>query len=68
MNTFKIITAKERSKYIVEELGDKVIIENYDDESDRVTFVNFTDLDLLLVLHAGIRYGHDSLKEVLMVK
>ena len=64
MNTFKFITANERAEMIVEELGSKVTVEPYDDECSRVTFINLTDFDLLLLLHAGIEYGHSVFNKV----
>jgi hypothetical protein len=64
-NNYSFITDKDRAQAIVNELEDKVIVEPYDDESDRVTFTNVTNLDLLILFHAGIKYGHTKLANVL---
>jgi len=64
-NNYSFVACKDRVQAIVKELEDKVIVEPYDDESDRVTFTNVTNLDLLLLFHAGIRYGHSTLAKAL---
>jgi hypothetical protein len=64
-NNYSFITCKDRAQVIVKELEDKVIVEPFDDESDRVTFTNVSNLDLLLLFHAGIKYGHTKLANVL---
>jgi hypothetical protein len=64
-NNYSFITDKDRAQAIVTVLEDKVTVEPYDDESDRVIFTNVTNLDLLLLFHAGIKYGHGSLAKAL---
>ena len=64
-NNYSFITDKDRAQAIVNELEDKVIVEPYDDESDRVTFTNVSNLDLLLLFHAGIKHGHSKLASAL---
>ena len=64
-NNYSFITCKDRAQAIVNELESKVILEPYDDESDKVIFINVTNLDLLILFHAGIRYGHSSLAKAL---
>lgn len=62
MNKVEFITVKERAQVIAKELGDVVTLEHYDDECDRVIFNEpVNGLHLLLLLHAGIRHGSDSL-------
>jgi hypothetical protein len=64
-NNYSFITCKDRAQVIVKELEDKVIVEPFDDESDRVTFTNVSNLDLLLLFHAGIKHGHSKLASAL---
>jgi hypothetical protein len=64
-NNYSFITCKDRAQVIVKELEDKVIVEPFDDESDRVTFTNVSNLDLLLLFHAGIKHGHSKLANAL---
>jgi hypothetical protein len=64
-NNYSFITCKDRAQAIVAVLENKVTVEPFDDESDRVTFTNVSNLDLLLLFHAGIKYGHTKLANVL---
>jgi hypothetical protein len=66
MNTFDFIIGKVRAQYIIKELRDKVTFEEYDDDSYRLIFNNVSGLDLLIIFHAGIGYGHDNLRDTLM--
>lgn len=64
-NNYNFITASDRAEVIANELGDRVTIEPYDDDYCRVLFNNVTNLDLLLLFHAGIECGHNKLIEAL---
>jgi hypothetical protein len=66
MEQLQFISTKERSKYIAQELGDRVTIEEYDEECNRVTFnENISGFELLVLFHAGVKWGHDSLAKAL---
>ena len=67
MNKLEFITAKDRAKFIVEELGDKVTVTYYDEDCDKVTFVEpMSSFQLLVLFHAGIKCGHESLAKAFM--
>lgn len=65
-NNYNFITASDRAEVIANELGDRVTIEPYDDGYCRVLFNNVTNLDLLLLFHAGVKVGHNELANVLV--
>jgi len=58
----ELCITKDRVPYIVDEFGaDKVTVSEYKDDQDLVTFEIDSQLDLLYMFHAGIRYGSDSM-------
>jgi hypothetical protein len=68
MNKFDFITHKERSEYIVKELGDRITVEEYDEESNKITFKDDVGgFELLVLFHAGIRCGRDGMAKALGV-
>jgi hypothetical protein len=68
MNNYYFITHKERSEYIVKELGDKITVEEYDEESNKITFNDSVGgFELLVLFHAGIRCGRDGMAKALGV-
>ena len=68
MNNFSFITSRDRAEVVARELGDYVTVERYDDDCDKITFVEpMSNLQLILLLHAGIKHGHDTLAKALGV-
>ena len=68
MNNFYFITAKDRAQAIAKELSDYITVEHYDDECDKVTFIEpMSNFQLILLFHAGIKHGHGSLAKALGV-
>ena len=68
MNNFSFITSRDRAEVVARELGDYVTVERYDDDCDKITFVEpMSNLQLILLLHAGIKHGHETLAKALGV-
>jgi hypothetical protein len=67
MDELKFIMYKDRAKIVAEELGNDVVIEHYDDDADTVIFKKVNGIMLLLLFHAGVRSGHDGLKNALNI-
>jgi hypothetical protein len=62
----ELFITKDRVPYIVDFLGaDRVVVSEHDKEQDMVSFELDSQLDLLHMFHAGIRYGSDSMAKVL---
>jgi len=58
----ELCISKDRVPYIVEEIGaDRIIVENHDGDQDLIKFELNSQIDLLYLFHAGIRYGSDSM-------
>lgn len=67
MNKLEFITMKDRAKYIVEELGDKVTVTYYDEDCNKITFNEpISSFQLLILFHAGIKCGHEQLAKAFM--
>ena len=63
--TYTLYVRSERVKYLVEKLGDKVVVKNTDDDCYTELDITITSpLDLLCLLHAGYAAGRDSMQEV----
>jgi hypothetical protein len=68
MDNMYFITSRDRAEVVAQELSDYVTVERYDDDCDKVTFVEpMSNLQLILLLHAGIKHGHNSLAKALGV-
>lgn len=69
MNNMYFITAKDRAQVIAQELGeDYITVEHYDDDCDKVTFIKpMSSFQLILLFHAGIKHGHETLAKALGV-
>jgi len=62
----ELFISKDRVSYIVDFLGtDRVTVSEFNKEQDMVSFELDSQLDLLHMFHAGIRYGSDSMAKVL---
>jgi len=68
MNNFYFITAKDRAQAIAKELSNYITVEHYDDECDKVTFIEpMSHIQLILLFNPGIEHGHGSLAKALGV-
>ena len=62
----ELCISKDRVPYIVGEFGaDRVTVSEYKDDQDLVTFELTSQLDVLYMFHAGVRYGSDSMAKAL---
>jgi hypothetical protein len=59
----ELIISKERVPYILEEFKDRVTVSDYDKDSDSVCFEITSQLDVLYVFHAGIRFGQETMAQ-----
>ena len=60
----ELIISKERVPYIIQELGkDRVTVSNHSEDSDRIYFEMTSQLDVLFVFHAGIRFGQEMMAQ-----
>ena len=63
----ELIITKDRASYIVEHLGkDRVTVSEYNEEQDTIKFELKNTLDILIMFHAGIKYGSDSMAKALI--
>jgi len=61
----ELCISKDRVPYIVEELGaDRVTVTMYNEDQDLITFEAGGQIDFLLMFHAGIKCGSDSMARV----
>ena len=62
----ELFISKDRVSYIVDFLGaDRVTVSEYNEDQDMIKFELDSQLDLLHMFHAGIRYGSDSMAKAL---
>jgi hypothetical protein len=62
----ELFISKDRIPYIVDFLGaDRVTVSEYNEDQDMIKFELDSQLDLLHMFHAGIRYGSDSMAKAL---
>jgi hypothetical protein len=58
----ELIISKERVPYIVEGMGEgRVTVSPFNEDSDTVEFEFTSQMDLLFMFHAGIKYGSNSI-------
>jgi len=63
----ELFISKDRVPYIVNELGaDRVTVSEHDEDQDMISFELNSQLDVLYMFHAGIRYGSDSMAKALI--
>jgi hypothetical protein len=63
----ELFITKDRVPYIVKELGeDRVTISEYNEDQDMINFELNSQLDVLYMFHAGVRFGSDSMANALM--
>jgi len=65
----ELFITKDRVPYIVNELGaDKVTVTEHNGDQDMIRFELDSQLDLLHMFHAGIRFGSDAMADALIRK
>jgi len=62
----ELFISKDRIPYIVEALGtEKVTVSEHNEDQDMIKFELNSQLDVLYMFHAGVRYGSDSMAKAL---
>ena len=65
----ELFVTKERVPYIVNELGaDRITVTEHNGDQDQINFELDSQIDLLHMFHAGIRFGSDTMADVLIRK
>ena len=65
----ELFVTKERVPYIVNELGaDRVTVTEHNGDQDQINFELDSQIDLLHMFHAGIRFGSDTMADALIRK
>jgi hypothetical protein len=65
----ELFVTKERVPYIVNELGvDRIVVTEHNGDQDMISFELDSQLDLLHMFHAGIRFGSDAMADALIRK
>jgi hypothetical protein len=58
----ELCITKDRVPYIIEELGaDRVTVSEYNIEQKLITFEVDSQMDLLMMFHAGIKCGREAM-------
>ena len=65
----ELFVTKERVPYIVNELGvDRIVVTEHNGDQDQINFELDSQIDLLHMFHAGIRFGSDTMADALIRK
>jgi hypothetical protein len=65
----ELCITRDRVPYIVEELGaDKVTVTMYNEDQDLIAFEANSQMDFLMMFHAGIKCGSDKMSKALTSK
>ena len=65
----ELFVTKERVPYIVNELGaDIIVVTEHNGDQDQINFELDSQIDLLHMFHAGIRFGSDAMADALIRK
>ena len=65
----KLCISKDRVPYIVEEIGaDRIVVSEYNEDQDLITFEAAGQMDFLYMFHAGIRCGSENMAKALTSK
>ena len=65
----ELFVTKERVPYIVNELGaDRITVTEHNGDQDQINFELDSQIDLLHMFHAGIRFGSDTMANALIRK
>ena len=63
----ELIMSKDRVSYVIEHLGeDSVTVSEYNEEQDTIKFELKNTLDILIMFHAGARYGSEIMAKALI--
>ena len=63
----ELFVTKERVPYIVNELGaDRIVVTEHNGDQDQINFELDSQIDLLHMFHAGIRFGSDAMADALI--
>jgi hypothetical protein len=63
----ELFVTKERVPYIVNELGaDRITVTEHNGDQDQINFELDSQIDLLHMFHAGIRFGSDTMADALI--
>jgi hypothetical protein len=63
----ELFVTKERVPYIVNELGaDRITVTEHNGDQDQINFELNSQIDLLHMFHAGIRFGSDTMADALI--
>ena len=61
----ELCITKDRVPYIVGEFGaDRVVVSNYNIDQDLIVFEVDSQMDFLMMFHAGVRCGSDKMSRV----
>jgi hypothetical protein len=65
----ELCISRDRVPYIVGEFGaDRVVVSKYNEDQDLIVFEVVTQMDFLMIFHAGIRCGSDKMSKALTSK
>ena len=65
----ELFISKDRVSYIVNELGaDRVTVTMYNEDQDLIVFEVKSQMDLLMMFHAGVKCGSDAMAKALINK
>ena len=65
----ELFVTRERVPYIVNELGaDRITVTEHNGDQDQINFELDSQIDLLHMFHAGIRFGSDAMADALIRK
>ena len=61
----ELCITRDRVPYIVKEFGvDRVVVSNYNIDQDLIVFEVDSQMDFLMMFHAGISCGSDSMARI----
>ena len=62
----ELCISRDRIPYIVEEIGaDRIVVSEYNEDQDLITFEVDSQLDFLHMFHAGVKCGSDTMAKAL---
>ena len=65
----ELCITRDRVPYIVGEFGvDRVVVSNYNIDQDLIVFEVDSQMDFLMMFHAGVRCGSDKMGKALTSK
>ena len=65
----ELCITRDRVPYIVKEFGaDRVVVSNYNIDQDLIVFEVDSQMDFLMMFHAGVRCGSDAMGKALTSK